>query len=1589
VAYREEKVFSISAPILAASYAAGLEGKDAKMARQLAALTAKHKELLDMPGNQGRAAYDKLNGKYQRALQTYFGNTEYNPEQQTAAGIFGTVANYVSNAAGNAVNALSNYGNIFSNVYRSWVIRDDLADFFTMDNWDDAWDGNKIFEEDLEAEIDQRYDANVRKIAKQFSMGKTYGEVLGSLDNEEEFEAFVRFNNGDEEFRNAMRDYEDAKISWGRSLARGLGLNPDIGVSDQGLEGTLYSKVSGVFDLAGDIAFDPLTYAFGFGVAMKGARFGLSSLMKAENALAGVPGAKLGFTQNVRKMSGLGYTYDDAFKTNGVRKAFDEAGSLLQTIHNSKLTEGTRLAARQELKTRYTFFDDVVIDEFGKAKVFDADGALEFFKKGDTVDAILMGRTGSMTRQLPRHLVTTDMKQNLRKATWNFTGYSASASAFNAVADDVLSHLEQGKSLADNTSPLANDIKTLRGLGDRSRRMFERALIDRTVFVGGTDKLGRSLKYQSRNSIYTVARTVLPRYHANVIADAFVQAKSEGAARRIISGLFDTVADSMGIARTGAQKRAYDEIMGAFKNPMYGEEVALNASTKKALFGKVSAPDRLNPTQVNGLSLATAEHHLAKQAILPNIGQLVELVNQKPLLTAVSNTINHRHVTAVTDMWSALNLLPRLGLRSLLDENLFHYLTMPVIVLPLAIKGYAASVTRRVVTRDMKYTRFGRMGEKGAGWRQVLPGGQKDLGFMARAFQKLIVNMDDATRQAALSGGVKAQANIIEQQMVSNKVKGVLIGSEDAKYLSDVTRWGHTKELENLASGFNRAASDGVSPSRVIDTSVENLNINVAKISEELKLGINGGAPILVRNHQPDFQLNFIIQLNNRVDRNGAIGKLAVQHMENPAKAVDEIIKHFKTPEGKLLLNRFERSQVQSVDQIARDMYLHVRSVFQNDAGELNTKLLNKVRTPNGISAREIGLDDLDEVADMLPVQVMGYATTIPSYRTPVDFMQALFDRGFQIADRQVATLSREPAYYGYYLHFRRQLASQETRYAQKLADQGLSEKAAARAASERYTFVANEMSLNRVLGFIDNPNVRSNTAFGMRNLARYYRAQEDFYRRAFRAASNPATLIKLRLSAEGLDNAGFIHEDEYGEKYFFFPVDEIMYNVYAPIIEAMGGDAPKLPMPLQLTGKIKMITPSLDPESAMPTFSSPLMALSWGAVRPLVPIEWTAEAERLMFGPYAENRDLGEAITPSAIRKFMEVAKATQGDVVSEQVTSAAMKAAAFYTANGMGPNAKSGITERALFAAQVQATARNIVAIRNLLGIFSPVSPSIATNADVPEELLGEEVITWKSEFNKLVQAEYDKGNAKAYETALMKWTKIHPGRLAYTVSETETDRVASIQKTKQSIDWMKKNNELVKTFPQASMFLMPQAPGYDITAYAFLKHEGYIKYKPLEDYFTQIATVKAENEYSDMRKEYEEDLASANTSTDAAMIRYDYENKRSKFLSDKPYLKLAMEPKGGNQIKEDIVDELRLMTASDLIDRKNPTIKNIVEMVRIYDYYDGLLNSVNSQSDAANLYKRQLRWDASTAFQPFIKYDANAKSLYEDIFRRLLGV
>ncbi len=63
-------------------------------------------------------------------------------------------------------------------------------------------------------------------------------------------------------------------------------------------------------------------------------------------------------------------------------------------------------------------------------------------------------------------------------------------------------------------------------------------------------------------------------------------------------------------------------------------------------------------------------------------------------------------------------------------------------------------------------------------------------------------------------------------------------------------------------------------------------------------------------------------------------------------------------------------------------------------------------------------------------------------------------------------------------------------------------------------------------------------------SFARFYRATEDFWRRAYRIGTQQTdAIVRLRLATQGLEHSGFIYEDDEGELYFVFPGDDVIYN--------------------------------------------------------------------------------------------------------------------------------------------------------------------------------------------------------------------------------------------------------------------------------------------------------------------------------------------------------------------------------------------------------------------------------------------------------------
>lgn len=293
----------------------------------------------------------------------------------------------------------------------------------------------------------------------------------------------------------------------------------------------------------------------------------------------------------------------------------------------------------------------------------------------------------------------------------------------------------------------------------------------------------------------------------------------------------------------------------------------------------------------------------------------------------------------------------------------------------------------------------------------------------------------------------------------------------------------------------------------------------------------------------------------------------------------------------------------------------------------------------------------------------------------------------------------------------------------------------------------------------------------------------------------------------------------------------------------------------------------------------------------------------------------------------------------------------------------------------------------LRNTLGIVSPVSPQISDIKDIPKDLLDAGVQPLKTEFQNIVQAEYDKGNSDAWNTAMHKWTKINPGRLVYTVSQAEADTVATIKKTHQSVVWIQQNRSLAEKYREAAVFLMPQANNFDMDAYAFLKREGFTKTKDVDKYFEEIANVVEENRYYDTKKRYEDLIANDPGQMRASDYRAAMDRELSAIKDANPFLRRKFEQRDGStQLKLDVVGNMREALSSGMVPETD-TSRRIRSLLFEFDSAYQQVNNITADTDAASGMRDRLKRETNDKLSKIVGSNPNAILFYETILKRLL--
>ena len=1598
MAGEEDIILRTSKQLYAGIQQAKLPQEDVTKVANYLNLVDINKNLRSIPVTDAAREFKKLDEDVQTLIK------QWDPEapflEKEKPGIFSRIGT-----------GLQQYSSALSEPYRAFRVRQNQKV-----SWDEAWklakNGDALFDKERERKVDNFYKTSVAKVAKLAATGKTIGEIAAFLDtsNVEEIEAFQKLLNNDDEIRKAIADYDTAKISIGRDAFYNIF---DVDPGEFGANRKGFNILSGVTDLAQQILADPITYIPLFGQAYKISQLSITGIAKQAAKAGATAGAK---EQAFAK--GIAKAFEHPIYGRAVTKFFDTVGEQIEKYAKGKGV--VKEEAFSQLRRIYgRDFNPQAITEFADNKVFNASAAKKFLSDEEAAQSLLKGRSTRSIPVLPTYTVITRAKNTIKDTFVKTTGLGVKkpTPSFDLQGEGLDILFSGGKNAAQNPQlrQVLDSIKESSKAFDKISRVFEIApninslQVSRVVEKVG-QKNGQPIYktvdkgLESVNAVVALARAAgFSKPYADQIGLKWIDA-SEGQRFNIRDGLVIALADAIGYksTKTGADDFAKaleflkPEQYAAKRTIQWSDYLKFSKQDQKALKPFITKPGdtiEFNPaTFGDGVNKAVNESQLARQVSIPDIREWTKMSysNKTWFFRSMGTVFNGKISEGLVNAWAFLTLVPRLGYRSVLEEVMMFGLTAPLkAVQEYITKGFKLSV----ITRVVQNTRGGFFDPKSLGlfnrtWFYVLARGKTE----------------EIVKRAAAAKNVDEIADIVAELMLNSKVfpksKNRIQDAEDVK---DWVKYGWGRSVwkdVTLGGSFGARniplADNSIGSSREIarihgdvapffaDKEAAKRNFKRQQKFEEL---------VYANNDAYYFSLNN--EIVRRVEFGGETGRIALTYIENPTKAMSEIRKFLD--KNRIIKRRFANaySTGNEIDsnKLARSIYWSIREPFEDRIGRVNMDLVKLVRKPGAKKGQydftsEIDFDTLRAFKEeQLPRTILS-EQYVETFQDTGSFIKKIVDNGYGLMDRQITTLGREPISFANYLFYRNELRGLETLRRNQLIKNGIAKEEATELARRWASEQATDMGVRRTLDFVDNPLVRTNLAFTMRNFARFYRATEDFYRRAYRATiKNPQSLVRLRIASEGLDHSGFIYNDENGEKYFVFPGDDIIYSALSKVTWIFNRETPLVPTPLEFTGKIKFLTPSLDPQSSIPTFSGPIAGVTMLTLKNIMPNYWGIR-DRLTgvtLGPMSKNVTYRDVIIPSQVRRFMDAF--LDNNEIDSQWASAARKAAIALEAKGEGLAMNATEEEKLAFQKRIEAIATNTVTVRFFLGLVSPVSPQLGMGKDMPDYLKDLGNVNFKAEFNKLVGELTKQGHPDPYNEAIIRYDMANPGLLAYRIPESDLDKVATVRKTKEAAQWIRNNRDLVKKYPEGSLFFAPNTGTFDFDEFEFLEQEGYIQYIPVKDFIKSVSVANEKQAYYALVNSWDEKIDNANQYL-KPILRKQKSDEVERFKKEKPLLKQELETRSNRQQIVNAYEDLRRMLDSGDAPSTELTSK-YKEMIQVFDEADGMINMIMFDTVESRMQKEVLRKSAYDNLEKIAGEDAQAKAIVRSIFRELLGV
>ena len=1557
-----------------------------------------HQKLSALPEDVAKKEYSKLTPAQQQSLKDQFGNIEQK------RGWLGTALHYTVDPLFAAVAApvklafkgVTELSDLTTRAYRTGAIMVDQGKNIA-EAWTTANDkGDKVFSPNRIAAAQKLYGTDMMNVAQKVASGMALDEIIATGTEGEKVVAAEAAQKKDGLFQEALDAAQAAKYSPGRAIANAI-----LPTSWEG-SGAAYKTISGLGDAAFRIFADPTLV---LGKAKKAADI-------SNYALKTIVGDTASVEKAFQKAGVQRFDQDFTAALTNYKKAQDalKAGS----VESKELFD-----ASVALKRIAPEFGDEVIQAMLKNGVVEAGTIKGFLSNAQEAMPVFTGQAGRQVQLLPR----MDLARQTRIAAqtignklirFDEAGKRVSREIFGDTITPagVQARLLEKTSYVDTRTGLpatektpqeflmqstASKIgyvegKTAKLRDDNGFRMplnYVQDRIDRFASKFSKvpffkDDFFDPMAPDAADKVYQLARLANTRYNSRMFAEAF-KAGDEAQKRNIMMGVYNTVAEIRGLNKTPGLTNVLDDLTKSGREQLFAPRVLLRDKDGKAVLNELGEKQYLNPSEFGNQQFAIFDYQLATGMSVPKIQDLDAIVGKAQVMGRIMGWSHTKWAQDLTSAWSFLTLAgPRFAVRNSIEDLMVH----------LAVGDGA----------------FGVVAGKRLSNKIRLGQGGDTLGVI----NKLVMKKDRALYQAKLAEATTVQdaRKIMAEAVMSDKYLGKLDPAA-REIIAEMAEHGYIDDmLQAVAEGGKKGltgADHWTDTMQAVDKYGTMREYNIDGVKYRID---HGGSFQELRPLDTDGKVAWITQI--AAVGNDELGSIALQFVSDAPgaerAAVNAIYKKLTSPEYASQKARFQLyAPVNNTDEFthAKNIYAATKNLFTKADGKVNQDLLKKVtyNKPTGgkgINTRNLGIDDLPtEYADV-PEFIIGKKLMPIADGNPAG---KIVGKHWNWLGEMNARWSREPLVLSAAVDIRKgwKGAGLEERYLNSFLDpirnnaslsaaekEVLIKDATARAKSNIIN-MTQDLAKERVLAYVDNPDVRTQLAFTMRNFARYYRATEDFYRRVSRTVRyNPESIARLALTYEGVTHSGFVQKDDQGDSYFIYPGMNQVYSVMSGLAKVAGlNNGFVAPMPVEFGAKLNMITPSMNPDSIFPTFSGPLAAFPMELMYRLIPS--TKEAQKYLQGTYSEDQPIINAILPAHINRALAV---LNQDERNSQYASAFRKAATYLEASGHGLKIKTdpatGLQvpptagELEAYTDKLKATTSTVLGMRFFESLILPASPSINLKSDMANWVKDNQRTNFKQVFSNLV-TQYNGDFTKATE----EWIRLFPKQMPYTVSESSKKTVAVIRYGEAAGNWVDNNKELLAKYPQAAGFLIPQIGAFNYDAYKTMVNEGLLDKKPMGDFLKEVQVSTDRQFYFQQNAKYKEALASTSSTDQKRQLNDRWSAWSKSFMALRPTLAEEFAQGSLPDVRRrQAVSDLRSMFTKEANPPKGAVANVLKNMLAVYDQYNEAASQITDRSQASLDRLDAMKEGAKIQLQKLSNSNPNTKSAYDVLFAQLIG-